>query len=152
MTRTANATEKMKRESLIAAAARQGNPILCAICGKPILLGQRVAYDHGHAVGRDGPNEVANLFPVHDEKGATLNLDCHTRKTCHPRGPHTAIGGDTHEAAKTKRLEAMTQQDHAIRHGLTVRPSSAMRSRPMQSRVNAWPPRGSRPMNRKRSA
>lgn len=102
MARTENATEKMKRDALIAAAARQGAPILCAICGLPILPGQRYALDHGHAVGRDGPNTVANLFPVHDEKEG--ELACHLKKTAHPRGPHTAIGGDTFEAAKTGRL------------------------------------------------
>lgn len=109
MTRTANATEKMKRDSLIAAAAAQGTPILCAICGRPIIPGQRYAFDHGHAVGRDGPNEAENLFPVHaeargTEDGAGNLIDCHDKKTFRPRGGATTLGGDNYEAKKTPRL------------------------------------------------
>lgn len=140
MTRTANATEKMKRDSLIAAAAGQGGPILCAICGKPILPGQRYAFDHGHALGRGGPNTVDNLFPVHDDKDPASEFNCHTRKTAHPRGPHTAIGGDTFEAAKTDRLEEARLTPAA--------PGRPWPSRPMQSapfpqrkQAKAWPKR-----------
>lgn len=141
--RTAHATEKMKRDALIQAAANQGTPILCSWCKKPIMPGQRYAIDHGHAVGRQGPNTLANLFPIHDAK--TGDFSCHTLKTAHPRGPHTAIGGDTFEAAKTDRLEAMTKQDHAVLHGLAERSHSRMRSRgSILVRVNSWPAKGSR--------
>jgi hypothetical protein len=102
MTRTANATYAMKLAALIKLAADGGHPFTCSICGKPIIPGQRFAFDHSWAVGRGGPNTVDDIFPVHDEK--TGELDCHTRKTAHPRGPHTAICGDTFEAAKTGRL------------------------------------------------
>ncbi len=146
-----SATEKMKRDCLIAAAARQGSPITCAICGQPIMPGQRYAFDHGHSVGRGGPNTVDNLFPVHDEKPGHP-LDCHNRKTAHPRGPHTAIGGDTFEAAKTDRLG----EKHTINKlplG-TPRPKEARRpwgTRKIQS-GRKLPTRGSRPMNKKRRA
>lgn len=146
MARTAHATEKMKRDALVAAAAGQGAPIRCAICGKPILPGQRYAFDHGHAVGRGGPNTVENLFPVHDEK--TGDLDCHTRKTAHPRGPHTAIGGDTFEAAKTDRLV----EKHLVNKLAPGERSARKPSQRIAARVNPWPPRGSRPMNRPRRA
>lgn len=143
MPREATATEKMKREALIAAAARQGTPILCAICGKPIMPGQRMAFDHGHAVGRGGPNTVANLFPVHDEKAG--EFDCHTRKTAHPRGKHTAIGGDTFEAAKTPRIAPSAQVNKppigTERH---ERPTKPWASRKIQARANPWPPKGTR--------
>lgn len=149
MTRTAHASEKMKRDCLIATAARQGTPILCAICGQPIRPGQPYAFDHGHAIGRDGANTVENLFPVHDAKVGEFN--CHTRKTAHPRGPHTAIGGDTFEAAKTKRLAASAAINK--RAPGEERQQGAIRSRTtFPQRLHAWPPRGSRPMNRKRRA
>lgn len=145
-----NATYPEKIACLILLAHQAGTPFICGICGKPIVPGQPVQFDHHHAVGRGGAHSVKALRPVHAAK--TGDFDCHTRKTAHPRGPHTAIGGDTYEAAKTKRLEAMTRFDHAVRHGAAVRPPGTIRSKPFQSRANAWPPRGSRPMNKKRRA
>lgn len=151
MTRTANATYAMKIAAMIRIAAETGHPFLCAICGKPILPGQRLNFDHGHAVGRDGPNTAENLFLVHDERSG--EFDCHTRKTAHPRGPHTAIGGDTFEAAKTKRLVASTNEHRAVLTGEAVRPPSGLRGRKaIQGRLKPWPPRGSRPMNKVRRA
>lgn len=138
------ATYPMKLAALIAAALRQHTPILCAICGYPIIPGQKFAFDHGHAVGRQGPNEVSNLFPVHDQPPGDA-FDCHTRKTAHPRGPHTAIGGDTFEAAKTKRLVEQAALDKAVLTGTVQRPPSRLQGRgfdrahrPMQSRQDPW--------------
>lgn len=132
MARKANATEAMKRASLIRAAAASGHPIPCAICKGPLLAGQRVAYDHGHALARGGTNTAENLFPVHDEK--TGDLDCHTRKTAHPRGPHTAIGGDTFEAAKTGRLEREEELRRAVIAGEAERPHSRIKGQGFQKR------------------
>lgn len=146
MTRTAalNATYPQKIACLIKLAADAGHPFLCGICGGPILPGQKFAFDHVHAVGRGGQNRVEDLHPVHDSRPAADDgLDCHTRKTAHPRGPHTAIGGDTFEAAKTDRLAAA----HAInkRPPGAPRPRSNWRSRPLTKGHRHIP---SRPMRR----
>lgn len=157
MARTANATYPMKIACLIWLAAESGHPFICAECGRPILPGQAVQFDHRQAVGRGGANDAKALRPVHSAARGTADaagnpIDCHDRKTFRPRGGATTIGGDNYEAKKTDRLEAMSKQDHAIRHGQAERATSTIRSRPFQSRAKAWPPCGSRPMNKKRRA
>ncbi len=145
MTRTVNATYPMKINALVAIAAAAGQPFLCGICGKPILPGQRLAFDHTHAVGRGGKNRVEDLKPVHDEKARDSEWNCHTRKTAHPRGPHTAIGGDTFEAAKTPRI-ALAAVINKPPTG--QRPPRAAAQR-IPARKQAWPAKGSRPMRSK---
>lgn len=155
MARTANATYPMKIACLIFLAAKNGTPFLCGICGKPVMPGQAVQFDHPWAVGRGGPNTSEVLQPVHSAARGTLDscgdaLDCHDRKTFRPRGGATTIGGDNYEAKKTDRLACMTAEDHRYRRGIEERPPGTIRSKPFQARAKAWPPRGSRPMNRKR--
>lgn len=157
MARTANATYPMKITCLIGIKAAEGNPFICPECGRPILPHHAIQFDHRHAVGRGGANNPDDLAPVHAAKRGTVDsqghpLDCHDRKTFRPLGGATTLGGDNYEAKKTVRLAAMTKQDHAVLHGQAVRAAGRLRSKPFQSRANAWPPRGSRPMNRKRRA
>lgn len=157
MARTANATYPMKIACLIWLAAESGHPFDCAECDRPILPGQAVQFDHRQAVGRGGANDAKALRPVHSAARGTADtignpLDCHDRKTFRPRGGATTIGGDNYEAKKTDRLAAVFEEDTAISGGLKFRTPSSLRSRSFQSRAKAWPPRGSRPMNRKRRA
>jgi hypothetical protein len=137
MTRAANATYPMKLACLIWLAAENGHPFICRICGKPILPGQAVQYDHGHAVGRGGANTFKDIRPVHAEKRATEDgqgnrIDCHDQKTFRPRGGATTLGGDNYEAKKTNRMAEATA-------GNAPPTGRRMQGRP-------FPPPGSRPM------
>ena len=150
MARTANATYPMKIACLIWLAAESGNPFICAECGKPILPGQAVQFDHRQAVSRGGANDPEALRPVHSAARGTVDtagnpLDCHDRKTFRPRGGATTLGGDNFEAKKTDRLACMTAEDHQYRMKIESRPASCWPSRPFQQfkRAKSWP---SRPM------
>jgi hypothetical protein len=109
MARTSNATYTMKIACLIWLAAEGGHPFICAECGKPVLPGQVIQFDHRQAVGRGGDNTFKDLRPIHSDRrgtedGAGNPLDCHDRKTFRPRGGATTIGGDNYEAKKTDRM------------------------------------------------
>lgn len=144
MTRTANATYPQKLACLIWLAAESGHPFACAECGKPILPGQAIQFDHRQAVARGGANHFQALRPIHSaprgtEDGQGNLLDCHYRKTCRPRSGATTLGGDNYEAKKTSRLA----NAQAAPPAATGRPwpSRPMQSRPMQSRAQPWPKR-----------
>lgn len=154
MTRTANATYAMKIDCLIRLAFAAGHPFTCAECGRPILPGQAVQFDHRHAVGRGGANSADALAPIHaaskgTQDAAGIPLDCHYRKTFRPRSLATGIGSDNFEAKKVGKIIAA----HAInkRPLGEPRPPSSWGSRKLQS-GRKLPPRGSCPMNRKRRA
>ena len=158
MTRTANATYPDKIACLIWLAAEAGHPFSCGICGKPVLPGQKVQFDHGQAVSRGGANTYQDIRPVHAAARGTADgqgnrIDCHDSKTFRPRGGATTLGGDNYEAKKTARLA----ESHAVHKPPpgAERAQSTSRQwprRPLQGRAKPWPPRGSRPMNRKRRA
>lgn len=148
MTRTANASYPDKIACLIWLAAEAGHPFICPECGKPILPDQVVHFDHRQAVGRGGANTFKDLRPVHAARRGTEDahgnpLDCHDRKTFRPRSLATTIGGDNYEAKKTTRLEEARAAKPAPTRAWTSRKLSAGRK---------FPPRGSRPMNRRRRA
>jgi len=157
MTRTANATYTQKIACLILLAHQAGHPFICAECGKPILPGQTVQFDHRHADGRGGANIIANLAPLHShpkgaEDGLGNPLDCHYRKTFRPRSLATGLGSDNYEAKKAPKMAAA----HLVSKPPIgqPRPQTIKRSwgsRKLQS-GRKLPPRGSRPMNRKRRA
>jgi len=154
MARTANATPAMKIECLIRMAAEAGHPFICAECGQPILPGQAVQFDHRHAVGRGGSNRPEDLAPLHAAKKGTMDgagnpLDCHYRKTHRPRSLATALSGDNYEAKKAPQIAAKSIINK-LPPG-TPHPPSAWASRKLTA-SRPFPPRGSRPMNRKRRA
>lgn len=157
MARTANASYADKIANLIWLAHEGGHPFICGICCQPILPGQRIQFDHGQAVGRGGANTFKDIRPVHAAARGTQDvhgnpLDCHDRKTFRPRGGATTLGGDNYEAKKTDRL---AQAAVITKRAPGTKPASTGRQWPtrhMQARAHAWPPRGSRPMNRKRRA
>jgi hypothetical protein len=163
MARSANATYPQKIACLIKLAADSGHPFICPECGRPILPGQAVQFDHRQAVGRGGDNRVEDLAPVHAAQRGTVDgagnpLDCHDRKTFRPRGGATTLGGDNYEAKKTTRLAdaaAIIKPDPGMARAKQKKdwPSHPLRSRStFPKRLHAWPARGSRPMNRKRRA
>lgn len=152
MTRTANATPAMKIACLVILAADSGHPFICPECGKPILPSHTIQFDHRQAVGRGGPNEARALAPVHAAKKGAQDaegnpLDCHYRKNFCPRSLATGLGSDNFEAKKAPKIAAK----HAINKPPigTDRPAKPA-SRRLVSRP--FPPRGARPMNRKRRA
>lgn len=154
MARTAHATYPMKLACLIWLASEAGHPFTCAECGKPILPGQAVQFDHRHAVGRGGQNRVEDLRPVHAAKRGTQDatgnpLDCHDRKTSRPRSLATTIGGDTFEHHKTDRIAPAGIVNK--RPPGEPRPPSSWPTRKLTA-SRPFPPRGSRPMNRKKRA
>jgi hypothetical protein len=158
MARTANASYPMKIACLIKTAADAGHPFICGLCGRPILPGQAVQFDHTQAVGRGGDNRVEDLRPVHSASRGTLDaeghaLDCHYRKTFRPRSGATTIGGDNYEAKKTDRLGA-THKVNKLPTGTRPAkpPAQAMRSRKFPTQQRGFAPRGARPMNKKRRA
>jgi hypothetical protein len=158
MSRTANATYQQKIACLIMLAHQAGHPFVCAECGRPILPGQQVQFDHRHADGRGGPNVIANLAPLHSHpKGAEDELgnplDCHYRKTFRPRSLATGLGSDNYEAKKAPKMAAA----HAINKlppgtPRAKAPARAMATRKFPTQQRGFAPRGSRPMNRKRRA
>jgi hypothetical protein len=130
----------MKIACLIAWMADHGTPIPCAICGSPILPGQKVAFDHRHAKTRGGDNAVLNLAPVHDEKSAPLN--CHDIKTFGGAAKATTRGSDIAEGAKTDRMRAAHAEHLAVRDGQIERFPSRIRGRGFEN--NSRPMPGSR--------
>jgi len=155
MTLTANASYPMKLECLIRLAAAAGHPFLCAECGKPILPGQKVEFDHRQAVGRGGANMAADLAPLHAAKKGTADgagnpLDCHYRKTHRPRSLATALGGDNYESKKAPQIAVKNVINK--RAPGEPRPPSAWATRKFPAQQRGFAPRGSRPMNRKRRA
>src|SRR5579859_3281988 len=89
--------------------------ITCPECGNPIEPGQRIEWDHRHAVVFDGPHEYQNLRPIHYDP-------CHKKKTAR----------DVKANAKVKRL----QQGGRKRRG------KQLQSRPFQKGVKKpWPKR-----------
>lgn len=151
MTRTANATYAQKIACLIKLAADRGHPFICPECGRPILPGHVVQFDHRQAVGRGGANRVEDLAPAHSAKRGTVDgegfpLDCHDRKTFRPRGGATTIGGDNYEAKKAPRMG----EKHAVAKPATGQPrahtgrqwpSRPMESRPFPEQRANWPKR-----------
>lgn len=106
-------------------------------------------------------------------------LDCHDRKTFRPRGGATTIGSDNYEAKKTTRLIEAQIPDASPKRKWPSRPFPKARARPLCSHCGLedgacicahlggpkrpwpsrkltasrpFPPKGARPINRKRSA
>ena len=153
MARTANATYPMKIACLIKTAADSGHPFICELCRKPILPGHPVQFDHVQAVGRGGNNRVEDLRPVHASPRGTMDgdgnhIDCHDRKTFRPRSGATTLGGDNYEAKKTERLISA----HKVNKLPPGERPARQNVKRIPGRVNAWPPRGACPMNKRRRA
>lgn len=92
----------MKIAALIEQAFERHAPIICAICGRPVLPGQKIAFDHRQAKGRGGVNTIANLRCVHAETEG--EYACHAIKTNGGRAKATTRGTDNYEAKKTDRM------------------------------------------------
>lgn len=96
----------VKREVL----ARQNRLCACG-CGAKVEIGCDTEFDHNPALSRRrkvGRHYVpAANDPVYIDARRSA---CHDRKTYHPRGPHTSIGGDIYEARKTVRLKRGTRK------------------------------------------
>ena len=123
----APATYPMKLDALIAQAAERFAPIICAECGKPILPGQKFAFDHRLAKARAGANAVDNLRAVHDASQAPF--DCHDRKTYGGKARATTLGSDIAEAAKTKRMAREHETHSRVLAGEQTRDPSRLQGR-----------------------
>lgn len=97
-----SASYPQKIAALIEQASERHAPIICPICGRPILPGQKVAFDHRQAKARGGANTVANLRCVHDEPEG--EFACHAIKTNGGSAKATTRGTDNYEAKKTDRM------------------------------------------------
>jgi hypothetical protein len=68
-------TRKMAVDCLLwVASFFHGHSFHCRECGKPLLPGQDIQFDHLHADVHGGPHEYENLRPIHYDP-------CHKRKT-----------------------------------------------------------------------
>ena len=101
-----------ERGSNVLDASGMHSMIKCAICGHVILWGQRIQFDHTHAIIHEGPHEYQNLRPLH--------ADCHKIKT----------KSDIQANSKIKRIRGETKQ--GPKRAIPSRPFSKA-SRPMRS-------------------
>ncbi len=78
-------------------------PLLCSVCGCPLLPEEKIQFDHIHADVHGGPHAWENLRPIHYDP-------CHKKKT----------KADTQAKAKGDRILGLT----------CTRPSRKIPSRP----------------------
>lgn len=81
--------------------------LLCPECGKPLLPGQAVQFDHIHSDAMGGPHEYQNLRPIHYDP-------CHKAKSKR----------DVAALAKVDRITGKTKNG----------PKAKIRSRPMRGK------------------
>lgn len=51
-----------------------GAPLICSVCGQPLLPGQQIQFDHIHSDVMGGEHHHMNLRPIHYDP-------CHKQKT-----------------------------------------------------------------------
>ncbi len=86
----------------------------CTICGKPIVPGQDIQFDHIHADVHGGPHEYKNLRPVHAQ--------CHKIKT----------KTDIQANAKVKRILADKPSRRPMKSSGRKMPSRPFQKRPVK--------------------
>lgn len=133
-------TRSLTFREVIAILLRQGSTILCFRCREPILYAEDAEREHFLEKALGGDDSAANARISH--------CGCHTQVT---RGTGaTTAGSSVGKAAKDKRIAKGKMEVNKPPTG-TERPQRAHKRR-LPTRVNAWPARGSRPMNKPRRA
>lgn len=141
------ARRRFTERQALECAILQGAVIPCYRCNTPFTVEtvRTSEREHLHEVALGGPDTVEGC--VYSCK------DCHDKIT---RGTGaTTAGTSIGRIAKTKRIvrtSKMAVQKPALGAAPQTASGRLWPRRQMQGRAKAWPPRGSRPMNRKRRA